>query len=87
VVVPDSGGTQPTDNYDMTLDDEDNVDLLSAQAANLDNATTYNLCGGVTVYDGASSNAIPFVVNGTLTLEITNAGSENGGIVRIYWRP
>lgn len=38
MVIPDSGGTQPTDLFDMTILDESGLDVASGQLANLSNA-------------------------------------------------
>ena len=87
VIIPDIGTTQPDNLYDLTLDDADDVDLLAGQGANLANNATQSVCGGEDLVSGSSTGAIPFVVNGPITVEITNAGSENGGTIRLYVRP
>lgn len=38
-IVPDSGGSQPTDQFDATLLDSRGADLLQASGANLSNVT------------------------------------------------
>lgn len=78
--VPNSGGTQPTDLYDVTLVDTDGVDLLGSEGANLSNA--------------ASAIGVPKVdserifVDGTqvLDLVVANAGSAKGGSVIVWMR-
>ena len=87
VIVPDTGATAPTDAYDLTLDDADDVDLLAGQGANLASNANQSVCGGEDLVSGSATGAIPFVVNGPVTVEITNAGSENGGTIRLYVRP
>ena len=74
-VVPGSGGSAPTDLYDATLVDADNIDVLNATGANLAQAT------------GATFNFDPplFVPRaGTLDLVIANAGNAKTGRVDIY---
>lgn len=75
VFVPDGGGTQPTDNYDVEVLDEDGYDILAGQGANKSNAAA------VTVV--ASLGA---VANDKIKLSITNAGDSKGGVVYLYIR-
>lgn len=77
--VPDGGGTQPTDLYDITLVDAASVDYLAGVGANLSNATST-----VTV-PKVNSSFRPFV-DGTFTLDlvVANAGSAKAGTV-ILW--
>jgi hypothetical protein len=85
---PDSGGTQPTDLYDVELRcDEHNINVLDDGAgasigANLSNAT--------------ASHKVPFVGGGSVTYVrqwlhgggyspwITGAGNAKGGTIDIY---
>ena len=73
VTIPDSGGTQPTDNYDLVLNDDDSVDLLDGQGANRDNTNTEQLLTGLGV-----------MANAKITLGITNAGNAKGGQTIVY---
>lgn len=78
VFVPDGGGTQPSANYDVVVNDADSVDILDAGGGDLSNTATEqlgNILGGVSV-----------VSNSKLTLGVTNAGSAKGGKVIIYIR-
>ena len=75
VFVPDAAGTQPSDNYDVAINDADGYDILAGQGANKSNAAA------VTVV--ASMGA---VANDKLTLAVTNAGDSKGGIVYLYIR-
>lgn len=75
--IPDAGGTQPTDAYDVTVVDADGVDLLKALGANLSNAaTTYK----------AEADGLGAVVESQLTLGVTNAGNAKGGKTILYIR-
>jgi hypothetical protein len=75
VFVPDAGGTQPSDNYDVQIQDEDTYDILAAQGDNLSHAAA--------VTKVASMGA---VANDKLKLSITNAGDSKGGVVYVYIR-
>jgi len=72
---PDSGGTQPDDNYDVTVKDADGYDILAGQGANLSHAAA--------VTKVASMGG---VANDTLTLGVTGANAAKGGIVTLYIR-
>lgn len=78
--VPDAGGTQPDDLYDVVITKPNGVDVLGGYGANLTNAATVNtlstaLAGGV---------GIGVVGGEKLTLGVTNAGAANGGTVYLY---
>jgi hypothetical protein len=81
--VPDSGVTQPTNLFDMTLLDENGVDVLMGAGANLSNdktstadyKTIRNLDGGPVC-----------VHNATLTPAITAAGNEKTGTFYLILR-
>lgn len=73
VSVPDSGGTQPNDNYGFVLNDAQGIDVLSASGANRDETN---------VEDIEPHPAI--LVVGTLSLVVSAAGSANGGKVYVY---
>lgn len=73
--LPDSGGDQPTDQYDVTVVDADGVDVLKGLGANLSNAAgTYK----------ADSDGLGAVVESQLTLAVTNAGNAKGGKVILF---
>ena len=74
---PDSGGTQPTDNYDITITDANSVDVLAGNGANLSNAASVLK----TTADGLGA-----VVASALTLNVTNAGNAKGGKVYLTLR-
>ena len=73
--IPDSGGTAPTDQYDVTLIDADSRDMLFGQGA--------NLSGTLSV---AILENLGFVATSTLAPTVANAGDENGGIIVVYVR-
>lgn len=81
--VPDGGGTQPTDLYDVTLVDSNSVDVLAGGGANLSNAAStikVPSFGATTLYryyhDGTS----------TLDLVVANAGNAKGGLLILWVR-
>jgi len=74
VTIPDGGGTQPSDNYDITITDGDGVDVLAGAGANRDNVATEQVLAA----------SLGCVANDTLTLNVTNAGDAKGGIVYLY---
>lgn len=78
VQIPDSGGTQPDNLYDVVVNDEDGTDILHGNGANLVN-TGPTLKSHVT--DGLGA-----VVASTLTLAVTNANNSKGGKTIIYLR-
>jgi hypothetical protein len=77
--VPNTGATQPTDNYDVTLTDQDGADMLTVSG----------------VAEGSNlSNALPKVIRytsppvlksgGTLDLVVANAGNAKTGTVYLW---
>lgn len=75
VFVPDGSSTQPTNLYDVAVNDEDGYDILAGQGANLSNSAA------VTVVTSMGA-----VANDKITLDVSNAGSEKGGVVHLYIR-
>lgn len=78
VEVPDSGGTQPTNAYDVAVTDDDGVDVLAGLGADLSNAAASQFVAG--------SLGIPLgvVANAQLTLAVTGAGNAKGGQTILY---
>lgn len=68
-IVPGTAGDQPTDQYDLTLLDDQGVDVLNGAGANLSNSA-----GSIIVFDPP----LPFAP-GTLTPTIANAGNGKKG--------
>lgn len=77
VFDPDAAGTQPTNLYDVVLNDPDGNDVLAGLGADLSNAATV-----VKV----NSNGLGAVSGQKLTLGVTNAGNAKGGLVIVYLR-
>ena len=78
IFAPDAGGTQPTDAYDVVVNDDDGYDVLHGLGANLSNAAN--------VYK-SNGDGLGCFMSSKLTLSVTNAGSEKGGIVTLYLLP
>ena len=72
-VVTNPGGTAPTDNYDLTLVDEDGVDVASGNLADRDQTNSE---------DWIPSD--PPYIDGELTFTIATAGDEKTGACTIY---
>lgn len=73
--VPDGGGTQPSDQYDLTLTTANGIDLLAGQGANRSNVNTEYITSGM---GGCAGEKV--------TLGITNGGNAKGGVVYVYIR-
>jgi hypothetical protein len=75
--IPNAGGTQPTNAYDVVVTDADAVDVLNGLGANLSNsASTFK----------AESDGLGAVVESQLTLAVTNAGNAKGGKTILFIR-
>lgn len=79
---PDSGGTQPTDNYTALIEDEDAIDVtVGYGGAGLSNASASSIVPMLSVVSSGDSR---IVIDGKLTLTIAGAGNAKGGTVTIY---
>lgn len=76
VTVPGGGGAAPTDNYDVTVTDEDGTDVLAGGGVDRDTANT----------ETKLSANLGIVANDKLTLNVTNAGAAKSGVVYLYIR-
>ncbi len=76
VTVPSTAGTQPDDNYDVVVNDEDGNDVLMGAGANRDETNTEQVL----------ASSLGVVTNDKLTLAVTNAGATNAGTVYLYIR-
>jgi hypothetical protein len=71
-VKPDSGLTQPTDEFDVVINDIDGNDVLQGSGANCSNS--------------ANTVILPNIpVNGQLNILVTGGGTAKGLNIRIYW--
>jgi hypothetical protein len=71
-LASDSGGTAPTNLYDVTIEDGDGLDVLSGEGADVTAAAT--------VYINDPTKML-WVRSGTLTLKVAHAGDAKGGVV------
>lgn len=85
-VVINPGSTAPTASYDMVVEDRDAVDILGGSGANLSATVTTNFVPLIgTVVESATDHA-RYIVGGTLSLKITNAGASKVGTVALYFK-
>ena len=77
---PDAGGTQPSDNYDLTMTDSYGVDILTGTGSNLSQTTDTYAVPALSTYFKVVIEA------GSYDLVIANAGNAKGGIVEVIVR-
>tara|TARA_R100000664_G_scaffold17192_1_gene26114 strand:+ start:4405 stop:4788 length:384 start_codon:yes stop_codon:yes gene_type:complete len=77
---PDAGGTQPSDNYDLTMSDSYGVDILTGTGANLSQTTDTYAVPALSTYFKV------FIEAGSYDLVVANAGNAKGGIVEVIVR-
>ncbi len=77
--VPNGGGTQPTNLYDVTLLDTDNVDVIGGGGVDRSNVTGSIL--NATIQDPYFHDA-----QQNLDLVVANAGNAKGGTVYLWVR-
>ena len=77
---PDAGGTQPSDNYDLTMADSYGVDILTGTGSNLSQTTDTYAVPALSTYFKVVIEA------GSYDLVIANAGNAKGGIVEVLVR-
>ena len=77
-IVTDPGATAPTDDYDITLVDENSADALQSLGLNRDTANTES------TYMFVSGAPTPIYLSGTHTFTLANAGDEKVGTCTFY---
>lgn len=82
---PDAGATSPTASYDMTLKDDDEIDVLFGFGADLSQSASKTFTCR-TVDSGTTTTTIPVMVGTDLDLAITSAGNAKSGVIRIYMK-
>ena len=71
--IPDAGGTQPSDLYNVTIEDENGIDMLDGDGADLSNS--------------AASIVEPSIaIDDKLELKVDSAGNYKGGTIVLYLR-
>ena len=78
VTVPGSAGNQPTNLYDITITDQDGIDVLNGQGANRSNVNTEQVVGSLA--------GLRCVVNDKLTINVSIAGDTKQGTAYLYIR-
>ena len=81
VFIPDTGGTQPDDNYTVKILDTDNADILRGQGsarAQIYSDTTEQITYG--------DSTEPRTFDSKLSLVVSGAGNAKGGQVVMYFR-
>lgn len=73
-LVTDPGSPAPTDNYDVTILDDDGYDVLMGGGANRDTANTEQVL----------ATSLGVCIDSQLRLNIAAAGSGTKGVVIIY---
>lgn len=76
VTVPGAGDNQPTNQYDVTITDEDDTDVLMGAGADRLNTATEQVLASL----------LGVVANDRLTLNIVNAGDTKKGTAYLYLR-
>ena len=74
------GGTTPSDNYDIVMNDSNSVDILTGTGANLSNSTHTYKVPAVSTYFKV------FIEAGAYDLVVSNLGNAKGCIVTVYVR-
>ncbi len=87
--VTDPGSAAPTDNYDVTITDDEDVNVLTACQSSLLNRDTANSEETYfLVLDAAAgtplAQSVHPVVCGTLTVTVSNAGNAKSGQIILY---
>lgn len=75
VIVPGTSGETPDDLYDVTLSDDNDLDLLAGQGVDCPNAANLVVTGGM----------LP-VTNSVISLTIAGGGNADTGKVYIWLR-
>lgn len=76
VTVPGTVAAQPTDLYDVAVNDEDTTDILMGAGVNRSNVNTEQVL----------ASSLGCVANDKLALAVTNAGNAKSGTVYLYIR-
>lgn len=74
-IVPDSGGTQPTDQFDITIDTEGGTEIFADTGVG--NAATEYSCPALDTY-------FKYAISGTLTITGANMGNAKGATILLH---
>lgn len=85
-VVFNPGTPAPTANYDVVILDADGADVLGGLGANRHTTNTEQIAPVLETVVGANTYASRVVIDGPLTLQVSNAGASKQGSVTMYYR-
>ena len=85
-IVPDSGGSAPTANYDLVINDASGVDVLAGGGGNLSATVPSRLRPHFSQTISAVSYPFEVCVYEQLQIVISNAGNAKSGTIIIYVR-
>lgn len=77
VQKPGTAGVQPTNAYDVAVNDSDGADALYGLGADLSNAATTLK---------AEKDGLGAIAGSTLTLAVTNSGNAKSGVTTLFIR-
>lgn len=83
VAIADATDT-PTDDYDLTITDENGQDILEGKGTDLPNGDGADEDNVKSVVTDVSSSGVPVALKDELTFTIANAGDTNKGQVVLY---
>lgn len=88
--VTNPGSAAPTDNYDVTLTDEDGIDVLAGcddDLADRDTTTTEEVYFLVKDHAAGTplAQSVAPVVCGDITVAVANAGDTKNGTISLYF--
>lgn len=87
--VTNPGATAPTDDYDITLVDEDGIDVAQGLLANRDTSNSEEVYGYEEITlggTGTDRGILPIFHAGPVTFTLANAGDSKVGQLKIYMR-
>lgn len=87
--VTNPGSVAPSDNYDITLVDEDSLDVAEGLLANRDTANSevvYPYKQVTLTGTGTDAWAAPLFHGGPVTFTLANAGNAKTGQLKVYMR-
>lgn len=79
-LVTDPGATAPTDNYDITIEDEDSIDILNGNGSDRDTSNTEQVAVDLDTGQGRPVAATSY------TFKVANAGNAKVGTAWLYYR-
>lgn len=88
-VVTNPGAAAPTADYDITLLDEDGLDVLEGACMNRHTSNSeaaYPFKEVTLGGTGSDAAARPCVAAGPLTFTVANAGATKAGVAKVFYR-